>query len=300
MAELVVEGDELVLRLSWWERIAAVHGSVRVPLSIVTSARVEAHVAHYWRDPMFRIQAGGWRSLDTGYGVRGDSAGFVALRQWRRGRSAVLVYLDPPPSRSRRFGALLVTVADPQTTAARIMDAKNGRRGAEGIYPARVHARRLWLPWQPRLRLIWAWPRAVAYPAAVLDWCDRWLSRRFTGWLRPVMLAIFLLPYLYAEVIVVALTGEVTIFAFAVSVYLVLGEWLLLALMFPFALAARLASLLPWPLIAIAGPQRWTARVAGWSTSGKAASAAAGVLTSGAALAAPPWSAGARRAQIWK
>ena len=297
VAELVVEGSQLVVRLSWWERIAAVHGNVRVPLSSVTSTRVEARAADALRQPWFRPGAGAWESLDMGYGVRGYGSGFVALRQRRR-RSAVLVYLDPPPSRSRGFSALLVTVADPAATAAHIMDAKHGHRGAEDK-PAHVHARRLWLPWRPRLRLIFAYPRAGAYVAAGLRWFNQWQHRRFTGWLRPVMVAIFLLPYLYALLFGFALVAEVTILAFGASVYLVLGEWLLLALMFPFVAVARLASVRPWPLIAVAGPQRWTARVAGWSASGKVAAAAAGALTSGAGLAAPPWSPGARAALIW-
>jgi hypothetical protein len=31
VAGLVIERDHLVVRLSWWERIAALHGNVRVP-----------------------------------------------------------------------------------------------------------------------------------------------------------------------------------------------------------------------------------------------------------------------------
>ena len=120
MAELVVKGDRLVLRLSWWEKIAAFHGNVRAPLSSVSVAAVHAPAADAYRPPFFRTQPGAWKSLDYGYGVRGSqSESFVALRQRRR-RPAVLVYLDPPS----RFHALLVTVADPEATKARIMDAK--------------------------------------------------------------------------------------------------------------------------------------------------------------------------------
>ena len=129
VAELVVEGSELVVRLSWWEKLAAVHGNVRVPLSSVSSTHVEARAADALRRPSFRPGAGAWKSLDTGYGVRGYGGGFVALRQRRR-RPAVLVYLDTPPSRSMRLSVLLVTVADPEATAAHIMDAKHGHRGA--------------------------------------------------------------------------------------------------------------------------------------------------------------------------
>ncbi|MGH3201278.1 MAG: hypothetical protein ACRDP5_04365 [Streptosporangiaceae bacterium] len=40
MAELIVEGDDLVLRLTAFEKAEAVHGEVRVPLSSVTSVEV--------------------------------------------------------------------------------------------------------------------------------------------------------------------------------------------------------------------------------------------------------------------
>jgi hypothetical protein len=38
MAELIVEGPELVVRLSWLEKLAALRGNVRVPLRAVRSA----------------------------------------------------------------------------------------------------------------------------------------------------------------------------------------------------------------------------------------------------------------------
>ena len=130
MAELVVEGDQLVLRLSWWEKIAALHGNVRVPLSSVRSTHVEARAADALRLPMYNVSQGTGAFIDLGYGVRGYGRGFVALRQRRR-RPAVQVYLDPPPSRFRRFNGLLVTVADPEATAAHIIDASLDRiRGA--------------------------------------------------------------------------------------------------------------------------------------------------------------------------
>ena len=40
MAELIVEGDDLVVRLSTVEKLAAVHGEVRVPLDSVKSVEV--------------------------------------------------------------------------------------------------------------------------------------------------------------------------------------------------------------------------------------------------------------------
>lgn len=134
MAELVVEGSQLVVRLSWWERIAAVHGNVRVPLSSVRYTRVEARSGDaLGRGRPFHPPPG-TPTFDLGYGTRMYFAGkgFVAIR---RRRPAVLVALDPPPSKSklfREFSGLLVTVADPEATAERIMDAKPGHRGAGG------------------------------------------------------------------------------------------------------------------------------------------------------------------------
>jgi hypothetical protein len=40
MAELLVDGDELVVRLGRWEQLAALRREVRVPLSAVRSATV--------------------------------------------------------------------------------------------------------------------------------------------------------------------------------------------------------------------------------------------------------------------
>ncbi|HTW20184.1 MAG TPA: hypothetical protein VME70_08250 [Mycobacteriales bacterium] len=42
MAELVTEGPELVLRLGRWERLGAMHDSIRVPRANVTSVRAVA------------------------------------------------------------------------------------------------------------------------------------------------------------------------------------------------------------------------------------------------------------------
>lgn len=279
MAELVVEGEQLVVRLSWWEKIAAEHGNVRVPLSSVEYASVQARARGFL-----------WYGSMVSYGRHHRY--FVAARGRR---AAVQVSLNPPS----RFSWLLVTVADPEATATRIMDARDRHRGAEGKLLGQVQARRLWLPWRPRLRLIFGYRRALAYAEAPRHRFDRWLRRRFTGWLRPVMTGIVFLPVLCVRLIGWALVSELTIIAFGVSFCLVVAEWLLLALMFPVVAVARLASLWPWPLVAVAGPERWTARVAGWGASGKAAADAADALRSGAALAAPPWSPGARRAKIW-
>ena len=112
MAELVVEGEQLVVRLSWWEKIAAAPGNVRVPLSSVSYAWVQARARGFLR----------YGSI-VSYGRHHR---YFAAARGRR--PTVQVSLHPPS----RFGWLLVTVADPDGTVTRIMDAKDRHRGAEG------------------------------------------------------------------------------------------------------------------------------------------------------------------------
>ncbi|GAC1582394.1 MAG: hypothetical protein NVS3B18_15890 [Candidatus Dormibacteria bacterium] len=113
MAALVIRGDELVLRLTGVERLAALHGDVRVPRASVRAIGVKP-------DPWCALR--GIRAPGTGlpgvvaYGVRrstGDRPDFAALR----GRGpAVRIELAPPC----RFARLLITVPDPEATVAAV------------------------------------------------------------------------------------------------------------------------------------------------------------------------------------
>jgi hypothetical protein len=126
VADLVVEGNQLVVQLSWWERIAAVRvRNLRVPLSSVEFVNTHPGSADLLRR-LFRIEGYGPAFLQVPYGYRAGY--FVAAR---RRRPAVVVSLGP----KSRPALLLVSVADPQATAARIMDAKQGHRGTEGEAP---------------------------------------------------------------------------------------------------------------------------------------------------------------------
>ena len=116
MAALAIEGDELVVHLSRWERLAALRGDVRLPLAAVSSATVEG-------DPWRALR--GIRSPGTGWPGRiaygtwrltGDRKDFAAVL---KDRPVVRVELDPPSSYSR----LLVSVADAEATSARIRAA---------------------------------------------------------------------------------------------------------------------------------------------------------------------------------
>jgi len=57
MAELLVEGDELVLHLSRGEELASIHGDVRAPLATITSVQV-LEDAHESADAGFKVIGG--------------------------------------------------------------------------------------------------------------------------------------------------------------------------------------------------------------------------------------------------
>ena len=119
-----------------------------------------------------------------------------------------------------------------------------------------VDARRLWLPWRPRCRLVLLYPRCWHQVCVWLERFDLWLSRRYTGTAQRVAVAVALLPFLVVRFLGLVVVLEITIIAFAISIYLVWGEWMLLWLLFPFVLLARLVGARPWPLIARAGGRR--------------------------------------------
>lgn len=106
MASLVIDRDELVVRLSALEQLAASRGNLHVPLCSVRS--VSAEQCPY--DALRGIRAPGTgvpRCL--AYGVRlltGDRPDFAALHGTG---PAVRVELSPDAA----FGRLLVTVDDP-------------------------------------------------------------------------------------------------------------------------------------------------------------------------------------------
>ena len=115
MAELTVTKDDLVVQLSTWEKIAAFHREVHVPLAAVQSVAVD-------EDPWTSLR--GMRAPGTGlpgvvaYGVRrgGDRRDFAAVH----GRDpAVRVDLDE----SSPFSRLVVSVPDPGATVSAVRAA---------------------------------------------------------------------------------------------------------------------------------------------------------------------------------
>jgi hypothetical protein len=119
MATLVVDGGDLVVRLSPLEKLGTFRGNVRIPLTAVQSAAV---------DP------GAWRALlslrririSPGAGIPGvlilGTVGFGSGRAFAAvygKRPAVRVDLD----RTSRYAQLLVTMPDPEAAAANIIAA---------------------------------------------------------------------------------------------------------------------------------------------------------------------------------
>jgi len=102
MAQLLVEGDELVVSLTRGEKFWGFHGNIRVPLSAVHSVSV----------PEYPLQAvRGWRMAGTGIpgrivlGTRRHAGGFDFTAVHGQ-QMAVQVDLNGPP----RWQRLLVSV----------------------------------------------------------------------------------------------------------------------------------------------------------------------------------------------
>jgi hypothetical protein len=118
VAQLVVEGDELVVRLTTWEKISGFHGNVRVPLSGVRKVSAPDNA---W------AELRGWRMAGTGIpglvaiGTRrhADGYDFTAVH---RQRPTVQVEINGPP----RWQRLVVSMndgLDPVVEADRIAAA---------------------------------------------------------------------------------------------------------------------------------------------------------------------------------
>ena len=115
MARLITDDGDVVLSLSRWERVGALHGSIRAPLSAVEDVAVT--------DTPFR-ELRGMRAPGTGF------PRVIALGTWRtsrtekgfaavyRGKRGVVVRL-----RDHEFGWLCLSADDPEEIVARIRSA---------------------------------------------------------------------------------------------------------------------------------------------------------------------------------
>ncbi|MFI7004930.1 hypothetical protein [Streptomyces sp. NPDC050145] len=96
MARMFVDGDDVVVHLSWRERAAARRGDVRAPLSSVSRVTVEPS---WWRPLRGVPGKGRWTAGTRCIGTRAYEGGsdFVAIRH---GRPVVCVeFRDPAPFR---------------------------------------------------------------------------------------------------------------------------------------------------------------------------------------------------------
>jgi hypothetical protein len=114
MAELRVEGGELVLAMTRAERFWSLHRDIRVPVTSVRRVRVPS-------SPWLTMR--GWRA--TGVAV----PGWVAMGKRRHGTGYdfSLVHGSTPSLvvelNGQEFGELTVSVPDPVETGRRIADA---------------------------------------------------------------------------------------------------------------------------------------------------------------------------------
>ena len=109
MAELVIEGDDLVVRLSTVEKLEAVHGEVRVPLASVKSVEV-------LDDAMGAIHG-----IRVGTGIPGSVA--IGTFTSRTAKIFGVVHHDTPRDvrvtlEGDHFDELIVGCADPEAVAA--------------------------------------------------------------------------------------------------------------------------------------------------------------------------------------
>jgi hypothetical protein len=163
-----------------------------------------------------------------------------------------------------------------------------------------IDARRMWLPWPARFRLIVAYPRCWHWVYVRLDRFDAWFTGRYRGrWYWPALLTIVFLVFVAVRFLALVAVLEITIVAFAASIYLVWGEWTLLLLLFPLMLIARIVRLRPWPLIAHNGSRRWRARVTGWRAAGQSTTVAVQALNAGREPPGTTWTETARRSRFW-
>jgi len=115
MATVTVDGPDLVVRLSWKERLGALHGNVRVPADCVQSATVELTPWNAIRGRKF-----------AGVGIPGRTA--LGVRYSREGKDFTAVYPERPAVRidldgKSPYSRLIVSVPDPENTAAAVCAA---------------------------------------------------------------------------------------------------------------------------------------------------------------------------------
>jgi hypothetical protein len=114
MAKLHVKDEDLIVRLSWWEKAAARRGNVKAPLAEIRRVVVERD---WWR----ALRGVGGRGLSVPGGLyvgtrrHNRAVDFVALR--RHGPYVCVELRAKSP-----FSFIAVSAAEPEATAAWLRD----------------------------------------------------------------------------------------------------------------------------------------------------------------------------------
>jgi predicted oxidoreductase len=114
VAQVIVDGDDVVVKLSTWEKLWAFHGDVRVPLRAIRRIRTPS-------SPWLTLR--GWRV--TGVAI----PGYVAMGRRRHGAGYdfTMVFKHRPTvvleCNGSEFGEVTVSVDDGAATAARLAAA---------------------------------------------------------------------------------------------------------------------------------------------------------------------------------
>jgi hypothetical protein len=113
MAELMIDGDDLVLNLSTLEELASVHGDLRAPLAAVTSVEV-LEDAHEPADAGFKLIGGRLPgSFEIGTFSADGRRVFAAVHR-NTPRGLLITFKDPP------YYAWIVGCADPEAVQRQI------------------------------------------------------------------------------------------------------------------------------------------------------------------------------------
>jgi hypothetical protein len=114
MAKVIVDGPDLVVRLSPLEKLGAFHRDVRVPLRAVLSAQAEPH-------PWQAVR--GIKAAGTGI----PRVAILGTRYFKSGRDFVVLVARRPAIRvelsdEAPYEQLLLSVRDPESTLVEIRD----------------------------------------------------------------------------------------------------------------------------------------------------------------------------------
>jgi hypothetical protein len=115
MAELVIDGNDLVLHLSALEELASVHGDLRAPLAAVTSVEV-LEDAHEPADAGFKLIGGRLPgSFEIGTFSADSQRVFAAVHR-DTPRGLLITFQDAP------YYAWIVGCADPEAVQRQISE----------------------------------------------------------------------------------------------------------------------------------------------------------------------------------